>query len=288
MAGPGCQDDGVRLPSTDGVELEVHDLGGDGPPLLLCHATGFHGLVWQPMAEHLVDRFSLWSLDFRGHGLSSAPDPARGFEWEGFGDDVATVVDGLGLEPPFGVGHSKGGAALLLAEAARPGTFAALWCYEPIVFPPGARPPSGDDNALAASASRRRATFPSRRTAVDNYSGKPPLDALHPDALEAYVAHGFGDEADGTISLRCRPTDEAQVYRMGGSHRGWDDLPAVACPTTIACGGPGATITAEMAGMLADRLPAGRVEVFDRLGHFGPLEDPATVAQAIVHDLTGS
>lgn len=277
----------MRLPSTDDVELEVHDLGGDGPPLLLCHATGFHGLVWRPLVAHLADRFSLWSLDFRGHGLSSAPDPARGFAWEGFGEDVATVVDGLGLERPFGLGHSKGGTALLLAEAARPGTFAALWCYEPIVFPPGARPPTGEDNALAASAARRRATFPSRRAAIDNFSGKPPLDALHPDSLHAYVAHGFGDEADGTISLRCRPTDEAQVYRMGGSHAGWDHLVDVRCPTTVACGGPGATITEELAHQLVDRLPHGRVSVFDELGHFGPLEDPAAVAAAIRRDLGG-
>ncbi len=274
----------MRVPSTDDVELEVHDLGGDGPPLLLCHATGFHGLVWRPLAERLRDRFSVWSLDFRGHGLSSAPDPARGFAWEGFGDDVLAVVDHLGLERPSAVGHSKGGAALLLAEAARPGTFAALWCYEPVVFPPGSRSTDGE-NPLVAGAARRRATFPSRQAAIDNYAAKPPLQVLHRAALAAYVEHGFGEEADGSITLRCRPTDEAQVYGMGGAHKGWDALPLVTCPTTVACGGPGATITAEMASRLAERLPAGRVEVFDELGHFGPLQDPEAVADVVRRDL---
>lgn len=285
----------MRIPSTDGVELEVHDLGGEGPPLLLCHATGFHGLVWRPFAAHLADRFSLWSLDFRGHGLSGAPDPARGFAWEGFADDVAAVVNGLGLDRPAAVGHSKGGAALLLAEAARPGTFRALWCYEPIVFPPGSGPKqaegaseggSDQESALAAGAARRRARFPSRRAAVENYAAKPPLQALDREALTAYVEHGFGDEADGSVVLRCRPTDEAQVYRMGSEHGAWDVLPAVGCPTTVACGGPGATITAAMASQLADRLPAGRVEVFAELGHFGPLEDPAAVAAAVRRSLS--
>lgn len=276
----------MRLASSDGVELEVHDLGGDGPPLLLCHATGFHGLVWRPLAAELRDRFRLWSLDFRGHGLSSIPDPARGFAWEGFGDDVLAVVDGLSLDRPAAVGHSKGGAALLLAEAARPGTFASLWCYEPIVFPPASGPPSGDDNALAAGAARRRATFPSRQAALGNYAAKPPLEVLHPDALAAYVEHGFVDEVGGGVSLRCRPVDEAQVYRMGGTHHGWDRLPSITCPTTIACGGDTATIGALMAAQLADRLPAGRVRVFDELGHFGPLEDPTAVAAAVRHDLS--
>jgi pimeloyl-ACP methyl ester carboxylesterase len=278
----------MRLSSTDGVELQVHDLGGDGPPLLLCHATGFHGLVWRPLAPLLSRGFHVWSLDFRGHGTSSAPDPARGYAWEGFGDDVSAVVDALGLERPAAVGHSKGGAALLLAEAARPGTFAALWCYEPIVFPPGSAPGGGEDSALAAGAARRRATFPSRRAAVEHYAAKPPLQALHPDALAAYVEHGFGDQADGTVALRCEPGDEAQVYRMGGTHRAWDALPTVGCPTWVACGGTGATITAAMATELAGRLPAGHVRVFEELGHFGPLEDPVTVAGALRADLTGA
>ncbi|MEX2659904.1 MAG: alpha/beta hydrolase [Acidimicrobiales bacterium] len=278
----------MRLTSTDDVELEVHDLGGDGPPLLLCHATGFHGLVWRPLASHLSDRFSLWAVDFRGHGLSTAPDPARGFAWEGFGEDVLAVVDGLGLERPAAIGHSKGGAALVLAEASRPGTFSGLWCYEPIIFPPSSGPSPGEDNPLAAAATRRRATFPSRRAAVESFAAKPPLDVLHPAALDAYVEHGFGDEDDGTVSLRCRPTDEAQVYRMGSTDQAWVALPGVACPTTIACGGPGATITAAMAARIASRLPVGCVEVFEELGHFGPLQDPARVADAAGRDLAGT
>ena len=276
----------MRVPSSDGVELEVHDLGGVGPPLLLCHATGFHGMVWRPLARHLEDRFRLWSLDFRGHGLSTPPDPARGFAWEGFADDVHAVVEALGLAHALAVGHSKGGAALLMAEAARPGTFAALWCYEPIVFPPGAGPGDGDaDSGLAAGAARRRDTFPSRKDAIDNYASKPPLRVLDPDALAAYVEHGFEEQDDGSVVLRCRPEHESQVYRMGGSHRGWDVLPDVTCPTTIACGGPLATVGEGLARQLAGRLPAARVQVFEQLGHFGPLEDPAVVAAAVARDL---
>ena len=275
----------MRATSTDGVELEVHDLGGDGPPLLLCHATGFHGLVWRPVAAHLADRFHLWSLDFRGHGLSSRPSPERGFDWRGFADDVLAVLDTLGLDRPAAVGHSKGGAALLLAEAARPGTLSALWCYEPVVFPPAEDGAPRADSGLADGAARRRATFPSAEAARENFAGKPPLSVLHPDALAAYVEHGFDVQADGSVTLRCRPEDESQVYRMGGLHPGWEALPTVTCPTTIACGGVGATIDAAIASRIADRLPDGRVEVFSALGHFGPLQDPEQVAGVVARDL---
>jgi pimeloyl-ACP methyl ester carboxylesterase len=274
----------VRVPSTDGVELEVHDLGGVGPPVLLCHATGFHGLVWRPLARHLQDRFRLWALDFRGHGRSSSPDPERGFAWEGFADDVHAVVDALELRGAAAAGHSKGGAALFLAESARPGTFTGLWCYEPIVFPPTGGPGDGE-SGLAEGAARRRDTFPSRQAAIENYSSKPPLQVLDEDALAAYVEHGFEEQEDGSVVLRCRPEAESQVYRMGRSHGGWAALPQVTCPTTVACGGAQATVGSELATQLAARLPAGRVEVFERLGHFGPLEDPAAVAEAVGRDL---
>ena len=147
----------MRIPSTDGVELEVHDLGGDGPPLLLAHATGFHGRVWEPLAAHLTG-FHRWSIDMRAHGDSDAPED-RPLEWYGFADDVLSVIDALGLEKPFGVGHSKGAASLLLAEQARPGTFSALYLYEPVVVPEDFVTDRNPDNPLSNGARRRRDTF---------------------------------------------------------------------------------------------------------------------------------
>ncbi len=129
----------LHVTSTAGIEIAVHDLGGEGRPALFAHATGFHGRVWEPLASKLSGVHG-WAPDLRGHGDSPVP---RGheFAWSRFADDVLSTLDALGLgsatgaDQPIGIGHSKGGAALLLAEQRRPGTFAALWCYEPVVFP---------------------------------------------------------------------------------------------------------------------------------------------------------
>src|SRR5271163_3617771 len=106
--------------SSDGVRIALHDFGGPrggaaSPVLLFSHATGFHGRVWEPMASFLRDEFRCVSLDLRGHGMSELA-PGTGLAWSGMADDVLAALD----SPPFprgplhGVGHSMGGAALLL------------------------------------------------------------------------------------------------------------------------------------------------------------------------------
>src|SRR4051794_16291876 len=169
----------MRGRSTDGGELRVHDLGGDGPDLLPAPGPGPHGLIWAPLAGSLTG-FHLWSLDVRAHGDSTGP-VGRALEWDGFADDVLAVVDAIGADRPFGVGHSMGGAALLRAEQLRPGTFRSLYCYEPVVVPapPSGRAPAG--NPMADAALRRRTTFADHDEARRNYRAKLPFASLHPD-----------------------------------------------------------------------------------------------------------
>ena len=266
------------FPSSDGLDVAGWDLGGDGPAMLMAHATGFHGLVWQPMASELTD-FHCYSFDERGHGDSLRP-LGHDYDWTGFADDALIVVDGFGLARPFGVGHSAGAAALLLAEAFRPGTFRALYLWEPVVMPFD-EPPGPQDNPLSEGALRRRELFPSRDDAYDNFASKPPFSALHPDALRAYVDHGFADAEEGQVRLKCRPADESQMYRMGSAHPAFSRFSEVQCPVVLACGSETNAFGPQLIELQAARLPHARTEVFEALGHFGPLEDPPAVASAV-------
>ena len=275
----------VMIDSTDGTEIATYDLGGDGADMLMVHATGFCAGVWGPVASRLADHRRA-ALDVRGHGRSAAP--AAGMHWDGTAQDVLATIDALGLERPFGVGHSMGGASLVLAELARPGTFRGLWIYEPIIFPP--MPPDAPQtgNILADGARRRRAEFPSAAQAYANFAGKPPFSALDPAALAAYVTDGFESLDDGRVQLRCRPEIEAQTYEMGGRHDAFVHLGELRCPVTVARGHREVPGPAGLAAPIAEAIPSGVLEEHPELGHFGPLEDPATIADAIDAAVTAS
>ena len=268
------------VPSTDGVTLAVHELGGDpdGRPLLFCHATGFHGRVYRAVAEELPHRRCI-ALDFRGYGDSTEQDGE--LRWEGFADDVLAVIDAMGLHDVQAVGHSKGGAALLLAEQARPGTFDRLVCFEPIVFPgppPGTEP--GDENPLAAVTRRRREHFDSYEEAIERFGSKPPLGSLRPDVLDDYVRHGFRPAEGGGVTLKARREHEASTYDTGSQHRAFDHLADVSCPVLVVHGGDGG-FPALVAPTIVETLPQGTLRPMTDLGHFGPLEDPVAVADVV-------
>jgi len=274
----------------DGVRIAAHHLGGTGEPLLMVHATGLCGQVFEPMARRLGKRFRCVALDQRGHGRSGRP-PDGDWAWAGFALDVLGVVDGLGLERPLAMGHSCGGAALVLAELVRPGTFGALWCYEPVILRADDPRASDQGRAMAAGARRRREVFDSRRQAQERYAVRAPFSSFAQEALAAYVDCGLEELPDGRVRLRCRPEDEALIYeaqtREPRAWGTWDRLGEVACPVTVACGELSTTFGPDHARGLAARLPRGRDETLTGLGHFGPLEDPARVALAVGHDLGG-
>lgn len=268
----------------DGVDIAWYDFGGDGPDVLLAHATGFHGRAWLPVVERLRPHFRCVAFDERGHGDSGSPADGD-FDWHGFALDAAAVVEAAALERPFAVGHSCGGAALLLAEEARPGSFRALYCYEPVVNPTDEPPPPGR-SPLADGARRRREEFDSREAAYERYASKPPTAAFATDALRAYVDFGFDDLPGGGVRLKCRGEDEARTYEHGFAHDAYRELRRVRCPVTLAYGGSGAAFGRDVMEAMAARLDSARIEEATGLSHFGPLEDPAAVAERFVAAFT--
>ncbi len=266
----------MRVPSTDGVDLELHDLGGDGPTLLIAHATGFCAGAYLPMVPVLAERFHVWGVDFRAHGDSTAPDVLT---WRGMADDVLAVVDALGGDPIIGFGHSMGGASLVGAELVRPGTLARGFLFEPIIIPAEWNDSGPGQNPMSAAARRRRPSFASRDEVLGRYARRPPLGVFRADALAAYVDHGFADAPDGTVTLKCTPEHEAQTFEAPNKPT-IEQMAAVATPLVIARGErDGEFGPAAFSPRIADAAPHAELRRYDRVSHFGPFEDPDLLAR---------
>lgn len=258
--------------------MHLHDFGGTGPNLIICHATGFHARTYTPLLPTLTASFHVWGVDVRGHGLSQIPTEAT-FVWTDFADDLLAVVDHLGGEPVVAIGHSMGGTTVLLAEQKRPGTITRAWLYEPIVF----TEPVGPRNSfMAENAARRRSTFESRAAALLRYAGRPPLGMLRADALAAYVDGGMLDNEDGTVRLACQPVHEALTFSE--ARITVDMLDRVEMPVVIAKGYSidEQTSAADFAPPVAEGLSGATLREYPHLGHFGPLESPDQIAADMV------
>lgn len=282
--------DATVIDSIDGVNIVMHDLSGSRTadsrvPVLLSHATGFHGHCWEPVADALADRHHAVAFDHRGYGDADGVDPAS-IEWARYGDDALAAARHLSSlhdgAPIYGVGHSMGGASLLMASLAQPSLFRGLFVFEPIVFPPH-DPAAGDrpTSPLPAGARKRRSRFGSFEEAMENFSSKPPMASFDARARDAYVRHGFKPCEDGGIELKCLPEHEARTYETGGSTNTWDELQSVVTPVWVMSGAIAQFQPSSFAHLVAGRIPGSTYVRWDEMGHFGPLEQPRMIADYV-------
>lgn len=266
-----------------GSRLAVHDLGGDGPELLICHATGFCGRAYGPLARQLTADFHVWAVDFPGHGDASLPGDGD-FGWLRLVPELIAVVRSISAEPlACVVGHSMGAAVALQAAAQDSSLFAAAYVYEPAIMPPspaGRPETTSGRNPMAEGARRRQGSFPSMAAALWRYAARPPLNELSAGCLAAYVEHGFRDLPDGGVTLKCTPESEARTFEGSGGVT-VASVSAAPMPTMCACGGEEGSPLAATVPLLAAALPDTELRVHRHLGHFGPLQSPLLIADEI-------
>src|SRR4051794_3621273 len=124
-----------QLRDDDGEHAALHDLGGEGPALLLTHGNGLNAGMWATVVPHLRATFHCFGLDFRGHGASQQAPERIPVERPWFSAEVRAGVEATGGPPVLAAGHSLGAATLLRAEQQRPGTLRACWAFEPVLVP---------------------------------------------------------------------------------------------------------------------------------------------------------
>jgi len=203
--------------------------------------------------RHLAEQLSLdrevLVPDLRGRGESDRPE--GGYDPPAMADDVAGLIDRLGIERPALIGRLHGGLIAYHLAARRP----ALVCG---VVLGDANPEVTADRAsqaLAAVSSLPRA-FASHADATRFYEeslGLPPDRARHdiPSDLEAMPDGGYRWRHDLEI---VRQIEAAAIPRSD-----WDVLAQLRCPVLILRGQRG-EIRSEIAERMLATIPQARAQ----------------------------
>src|ERR1700722_9297430 len=106
--------------ATNGTTLFVR-VGGAGPAVVLLRGYGETGDMWEPLAVELAKDHTVVAPDLRGMGLSARPE--GGYDKKTQGQDIAGLLDALGIERADLVTHDIGnnGGIRLRCAVSRPG-----------------------------------------------------------------------------------------------------------------------------------------------------------------------
>lgn len=132
----------------NGMSLYTESRGEGGVPLIVVH--GGYGLttMFGDVLGQLARRRRVIAIELQGHGHTADID--RPFRFEDFGDDIAGVIEQLGLAQADLLGWSLGGNASLRCAIQHPGRVRRL--------------------ALVSIPCRRDGWFPEVRAAFDQMS----------------------------------------------------------------------------------------------------------------------
>lgn len=101
-----------HLTARDGTQLYVEE-AGSGTPIVFVHEFGGDHRSWEPQMRHFTRRYRCITFAARGYAPSDIPADVERYSQVIAVDDIADVMDGLGLDTAHIVGLSMGGFATL-------------------------------------------------------------------------------------------------------------------------------------------------------------------------------
>lgn len=244
------------------AELAFDDVGA-GAPVVLLHPFPFDRRFWAALARRLAATRRVIVPDLRGFGQS----PLDGsFSIADLADDVAALLDRLGLQRAHVGGLSMGGYVALAFAARHPQRLSGLLLADTKASP----------DTEAARAARDEAIALVEGSGVPAYVEKqiPRLVAPRAVARLTDELRRLGRQAPAAVvaglrALRDRPD------RL-------PDLQAIRCPTLVVVGAEDALTPPSDAAAMASRIPGSRLVEIPGVGHLPPLEEPEAFAAAVL------
>jgi pimeloyl-ACP methyl ester carboxylesterase len=261
----------------NGIRLSCQDWGGDGPPIVILHATGFLGRVYRPIALALRSTGHVYSYDQRGNGDSSRPADGD-YSWASTTADLKAFIVTMKLEGARGLGHSAGATAIGSLAGAEPALISRAVLVEPVVF--DEEVPESAQDSLYERTRKRKRWFESADAMFRNLARKPPFNTWRRDMLHDYCEFGTRPAPQGGVELKCRPEIEAEFYSHAREFPGLALMLKSRSPLLLMFGEKSDSTGIKIADKIAAQLVNGTVVTIPDASHFLPMEQPEMVARA--------
>lgn len=115
----------MAFADVNGQHLYYQDTGGTGPVIVFSHGLMMDHDMFAPQVEALRDRYRCITWDERGHGETATENPEP-FSYYDSADDLAALLDHLGVERAVLAGMSQGGFLSLRCALTHPERVQAL------------------------------------------------------------------------------------------------------------------------------------------------------------------
>lgn len=280
-----------REVTSGGVTLHVRETPGpaDECPVVYVHGLSGSATNWTDLAAQLSPHAPGTAVDLPGFGLSRPLVNGR-YSLNAHADAVLCFLAGQGRRVNL-VGNSLGGTIALMVAARRPELVRTLTLLAPAM--PDRRPDP------------RRVSDP--RAWIDlmpglrGRTGRHRTPSTPRQRVEQMIALCFGDPA---LALEHRILEAAQeatersrqpwardalwqttLGMLGGWFGGarlWSIAAGVTAPTLVVWGGRDRLVSPKLAVRTTRTLPAGRLLALPHVGHIPQIEQPVTVARAIL------
>ncbi|MBR0672127.1 alpha/beta fold hydrolase [Neoroseomonas soli] len=263
----------------DGVDL-YYEEAGSGIPMVFVHEFAGDYRSWEPQMRFFSRRYRCITYSARGYAPSAVPADAKAYSQDRATDDIAAVINGLGLGKSHVVGLSMGAFATLHLGLRYPGVARSLTAAG-VGY--GAAPGKQDQfrAEVEATAARIRAEGMDRIGAV--YARGPTrlvFEEKDPRGYAEFRAQLMEHSTEGSANTmmgvqRARPA-------LGDLEAGFR---AMTLPTFIIAGDEDDP-TLEPALFLKRTISTSALLVMPKCGHTMNLEDPDAFNRAVLDFVT--